>query len=70
VTFTVAEDWQRILDWYHTRAVGAGYSSEHQLRDGDHVLAGAHEGTKGAFYLIVTPKAKGSEVALIANNGR
>lgn len=70
VTFTAADDWQRILDWYHTRAVGAGYTSEHQLRDGDHVLAGAKESDKGAFYLIVTPKPKGSEVALIANNGR
>jgi hypothetical protein len=70
VTFTTAHDWQRILDWYHTRAVGAGYSSEHQLRDGDHVLAGANERDKGAFYLIVTPKGQGSEVALIANNGR
>jgi hypothetical protein len=70
VTFTAADDWQRILDWYHSRAVAAGYSSEHQLRDGDHVLAGANAKDNGAFYVIVTPKPKGSEVALIANNGR
>jgi hypothetical protein len=70
VTFTTADDWQHILDWYHTRAVHAGYSSEHQLRDGDHVLAGANDKDDGAFYLIVTPKPQGSEVALIANNGR
>jgi hypothetical protein len=70
VTFATADDWQRVLDWYHTRAVGAGYSSEHQVRDGDHILAGANDRDKGAFYLIVTPKPKGSEVALIANNGR
>jgi hypothetical protein len=70
VTFTTDHDWQRILDWYHTRAVRAGYSSEHQLRDGDHVLAGANAKDNTAFYLIVTPKPKGSEVALIANNGR
>ena len=70
VTFTTAEGWQRILDWYHTRAVRAGYSSEHWLRNGDHVLAGANERDNGAFYLIVTPKQQGSEVALIANNGR
>jgi len=69
VTFTTADDWQRILDWYHTKAVRAGYTSEHQLRDGDHVLAGANEKDNGAFYLIVTPKPKGSEVALIANKG-
>ena len=70
VTFATADNWQRVLDWYHTRAVGAGYSSEHQLRDGDHILAGANQSDSGAFYLIVTPKPKGSEVALIANNGR
>jgi hypothetical protein len=70
VTFTTPDNWQRVLDWYHTRAVRAGYSSEHQLRDGDHVLAGANERDDGAFYLIVTPKPNGSEVALIANNGR
>jgi hypothetical protein len=70
VTFLTADDWQRVLNWYHTRAVGAGYSSEHQVREGDHILAGANERDKGAFYLIVTPRAKGSEVALIANNGR
>ncbi|HYD36497.1 MAG TPA: hypothetical protein VEA60_02720, partial [Allosphingosinicella sp.] len=69
VTFTTTAGWQPILDWYHTRAVRAGYTSEHQLRDGDHVLAGANEKDNGAFYLIVTPKPKGSEVALIANNG-
>jgi len=70
VTFTTAAAWQPILDWYHTRAVRAGYSSEHQLRDGDHVLAGANDKDNGAFFLIVTPRPKGSEVALIANNGR
>lgn len=70
VTFTTADNWQRVLDWYHTKAVRAGYSSEHQLRDGDHVLAGANERDNGAFYLIVTPKGNGSDVALIANNGR
>jgi hypothetical protein len=70
VTFATADNWQRVLDWYHTKAVRAGYSSEHQVRDGDHILAGGNEADKGAFYLIVTPKPKGSEVALIANNGR
>ncbi len=70
VTFTTADAWQPVLDWYHTQAVRAGYTSEHQLRDGDHVLAGANAKDNGAFYLIVTPKPKGSEVALIANNGR
>ena len=70
VTFTSAEPYQRVLDWYHTQAVRAGYSSEHQTRDADHILAGSHEAQGGAFYLIVTPRGGGSEVALIANKGR
>lgn len=69
-TFVADAPWQRVLDWYHTRAVRAGYSSEHQLRGADHILGGANERTGGAFYLIVTPKGRGSDVAIIANNGR
>jgi len=68
VTFATGDGWQRVLDWYNTQAVRAGYSSEHQIKDGDHVLAG----TKGdaAYYLIVTPAGSGSTVSLIVNNGR
>jgi hypothetical protein len=69
-TFTAAVGFQQLLDWYHTRAVRAGYSSEHQIRGGDHILAGTNERDGGAFYLIVTPRRNGSEVALIANKGR
>ena len=70
VSFTTADPWQRVLDWYHTKAVRGGYSSEQQIRDGDRVLAGVNESDGGAFYLIVTPKQQGAEVALISNNGR
>jgi hypothetical protein len=70
VTFTTSVGFQPLLDWYHTRAVRAGYSSEHQMRGGDHILAGTNESDGGAFYLIVTPGRNGSEVALIANKGR
>lgn len=68
VALATGDDWQRVLDWYNTQAVRAGYSSEHQLKDGDHVLAG----TRGnaAYYLIVTPQGRGSDVSLIVNNGR
>ena len=70
VTFKTNENWQRVLDWYHTRAVRAGYSSEHQVRESDHILAGSNASDGAAFYLIVTPSGAGSEVSLIANNGR
>lgn len=69
-TFVTDASWQRVLDWYHTRAVRAGYNSEHQVRGADHVLGGVNERTGGAFYLVATPKGRGSDVAIIANNGR
>jgi len=70
VTFRTADGYQRIVDWYRERAVSSGYSAEHQARGRDHVLGGVNQGTRGAYYLIVTPIQGGSEVALIVNNGR
>jgi hypothetical protein len=71
VAFTTADAPQRVLDFYHDRAVRSGYTSEHQVRGEDHVLGGSNESDGGAFYLIVTPlPSGGSDVALIANNGR
>ncbi len=68
VTFTTADPAQRVLDHYSARAARAGYSAEHQRREGDHILAGT-DAADSAFYLIVTPTRAGSEVALIANSG-
>ena len=70
VTFRTADPHQRVIDWYHQRAVQAGYSAEQQGRGRDHVLGGVNQSSNGAYYLIVTPIAGGSEVALIVNNGR
>ncbi len=68
VTFTTADPAQRVLNHYSDRAARAGYTAEHQRREGDHILAGT-DGGESAFYLIVTPTRAGSEVALIANSG-
>lgn len=71
VAFTSEADVGRILDWYHTIAIRAGYSSEHQTRGAEHILGGANERDGGAFYLVAAPlEGGGSDVALIANNGR
>lgn len=70
VTFRTADPAQRVIDWYHHRAVAAGFSAEQQARGGDQVLGGVNRATNGAYYLVVTPKEGGSEVALIVNNGR
>jgi hypothetical protein len=69
VTFGSADAPERVLEHYRTRALGSGYSAEQQRRDGDHVLAGTNPRSGAHYYLIVTPKPAGSEVALIANNG-
>jgi hypothetical protein len=69
VSLTTGDDWQRVLDWYNTRAVKAGYSSEHRIEGADHVLGGTDK-QGGAYYLIVTPGQGTTEVSLIANKGR
>ena len=70
VSFTTSDSWQRVIQFYQGVAQRGGYDAEHQVRGQDHVLGGVNPRTDGAYYLIVTPQANGSEVALIANNGR
>jgi hypothetical protein len=70
VTFTTADPYNRVIEHYQSLAARGGFSAEHQQRGGDHVLGGVNPQNDGAFYLIVTPVGRGSEVALIANNGR
>jgi hypothetical protein len=70
VTFTTADPYARVLEYYRSHAASAGFTAEHQVRGGDQVLGGTNERTDGAYYVIVTPKEGGSEVALIVNNGR
>jgi hypothetical protein len=70
VTFSTNAPPQRVLDYYRSRAAGAGYSAEHQMRQGDHILAGTAGQSDNAFYLILTPlRGGGSDVALITNGG-
>jgi len=70
VSFTTADNWQRVIQFYQGVAQRGGYDAEQQVRGSDHVLGGTNARTDGAYYLIVTPKPSGSEVALIVNNGR
>ena len=70
VTFTTADRYDRVLGFYQDVVARAGFTAEHQQRGEDHVLGGVNAGTDGAYYLIVTPRPNGSEVALIVNNGR
>jgi hypothetical protein len=70
VTYRAAAAPEAVLEWYRGRAAAAGYSAERQMRQGDHILAGANGRTGSAYYLILTPlQGGGSEVALIVNGG-
>ena len=70
VTFTTNTPPQKVLEHYRSRAAGAGYSAEHQIRQGDHILAGTAGQSDNAFYLILTPlRGGGSDVALITSGG-
>ena len=68
VTFATADPANRVLEYYRSLASRGGYSAEQQARDGDQVLGGTNG--DAAYYLIVTPRERGAEVALIVNNGR
>ena len=68
VTFTSDAAPQQVMDWYGQRASNAGYSVEHDRREGDHILAGSSNQGAGAYYIIVTPMRRGgSDVSLIIN---
>lgn len=70
VTFTTGAAPQQVIGWYRSRAAGAGYTAEDQVRGADQILAGANAQSGGAYYLILTPRpGGGSEVALIVNGG-
>lgn len=70
VSFRTTARWETVLDWYNARAAKAGWATEHQLRGGDHVLAGTRNGP-GAFLLILADKgAKGSDVDLVVSADR
>jgi hypothetical protein len=69
VSFTTSDPYARVIQHYRNLAARGGYTAEQQQRGSDHVLGGVNARTDGAYYLIVTPRPRGSEVALIANNG-
>jgi hypothetical protein len=70
VIFQTADPWQRVIQYYTQVVQRAGYDAEQQQRGADHVLGGVNPRNDGAYYLVVSPAARGSEVSLIVNNGR
>ncbi|PKP96951.1 MAG: hypothetical protein CVT74_15560 [Alphaproteobacteria bacterium HGW-Alphaproteobacteria-13] len=68
VNFQTAASMQGVLDYYHTMAVRAGYTSDHRVRGNEHVLGG----TKGelAYVLFVRRDGGMTDVDLVASGGK
>ena len=68
VNFQTAASMQGVLDYYHTMAVRAGYTSDHRVRGTEHVLGG----TKGdlAYVLFVRRDGGMTDVDLVASGGQ
>ncbi len=66
VNFATTAAVEKVLDWYYTRAVTAGYSAGHKADGTQHVLAGVRGAA--AYTLYVSPrKGGGAEVDLVVN---
>ncbi|WP_299321464.1 hypothetical protein [Parasphingopyxis sp.] len=71
VSFRSSAEMDRLIDWYYTRAIRAGYSSEHQLRHGNNVLGGFRERDEGAYYIVFAPRrGGGTAVDVVTSAGR
>lgn len=70
VSFSTAQPMQTMLDWYYTRAIRGGYTSEHQVDGQEHILGGTRDRDDGAYVLFLTARSDGgTDVDLVANNG-
>lgn len=71
VTFTTSRPVDHMLDWYFTQGTKAGYATEHQADDAEHVLAGSRARDGAAYVAFVrTAPGGGSEIDLLVNTGR
>jgi hypothetical protein len=68
VNFQTAASLQAVLDYYHTMAIRAGYTSDHRVNGSEHMLGG----TKGELAYVVMARADGgmTDVDLVASGGR
>ena len=71
VSFSSKAPLQTLIDFYYTQAIRNGFNAEHQLADGEHILAGARKKDGGAYYLTLNGrKDGGTDVDMIVNHGR
>lgn len=64
VNFATTAAVGKVIDWYYTRAVAAGYTAGHKTDGAQHVLAGVRGGA--AYTLYVSPRnGGGADVDLV-----
>jgi len=70
VSFATSAPLQTVIDWYYTRASGAGFAAEHEADGSQHVLGGTRRRDGAAFAVFLTTRRDGgTDVDLVANNG-
>jgi hypothetical protein len=68
VNFITPVPVAEVIDFYYTRASGAGYASQRQRQDGEDQLAGSKGGASFVVYARDLPNG-GSSVDLVTNGG-
>lgn len=70
VSFSAPVTVQGMLDWYYTKAVRGGYTSEHQVDGDQHILGGTRDRDGGAYVIYMNARPDGgTDIDLVANNG-
>lgn len=70
-TFVTSVKMQNVVDYYYTRARKSGFSTEYQIRAGEHALGGTRDNDGGAYFITFNPHpGGGTSVDIVANNGR
>ncbi|MGL5837218.1 MAG: hypothetical protein ACRCY3_01810 [Sphingorhabdus sp.] len=71
VSFTTSAGRQAVADYYYTRARRSGFTADHEVRDGEHMLGGTRDNDGGAYVVTMTAlSGGGTQVDIVANNGR
>ncbi|HSX56399.1 MAG TPA: hypothetical protein VLG14_13935 [Sphingomonas sp.] len=70
VSFSTPQPLQTMIDWYYTRAVKGGFTTEHQAKDGQHVLGGTRGRDGSAYVVMLSARSDGgTDLDLVANGG-
>lgn len=70
VNFTTPTPLKQVVDYYYTQAMRAGYTADHQVDGAEHLVGGTKAADDGAFVVALRPIAGGTDVDIVANNGR